>query len=160
MVRSPRTQRLLLVLLAACLAVSGASFASTAAGQLAWQQRDDLSFTPTDLSVIDGEEPTIEIAFTVENPTRVPMTIRPASIAVFGGEATTENRLVDPRSARFAGGERGLRVPAGGSVETVVAVDLPPENVERARDAIAAERVTVGGSMSVELRDRRFSADV
>ncbi|MFC7136728.1 hypothetical protein [Halobaculum litoreum] len=160
MVRSPRTQRVLLLLLAGCLVVSVASFAATATGQLAWQQRDGLAFTPTDLSVSDGDEPTVAIEFTVTNPTGVPVTIRPAVIGVFDGSAEAENRLVSARTARLADGSGTFRVPARGSTETTVLVDLPRENVERTRAAIADGRAVVSGTVTAELRDRRFSADV
>ncbi|MFC7068242.1 hypothetical protein [Halobaculum lipolyticum] len=160
MVRSPRTQRLLLALLAVCLVASAASFAATATGQFAWQQRDGLSFTATELSVVDGEEPTVEVAFSVRNPTGVPVTVRPASVGVFDGAATEADSLAEAQSARFAGDERSLRVPARGTAEATVVVDLAPGTVERARAAIAADRAVVSGTMTAELRDRRFSADV
>ncbi|MFC7098531.1 hypothetical protein [Halobaculum marinum] len=158
MVRSPRTQRVLLAVLAGCLAVSAAAFASTAGAQLAWQDRDAIDFSVDGYDLDDGDDPTLRIRVTASNPTAVETTVRVDSLVAFDRVAADGNELTVPRSATMS--PRSVTLAPGESTTLVVVADVPADRLDRTREAIAAGRVTASGSFSVEIRDRRFSADV
>ncbi|WP_435064030.1 hypothetical protein [Halobaculum sp. EA56] len=160
MVRSPRTQRVLLAAFAAMLAVGGAAFASTAGAQLAWQERDAVDVDPADYEVVDGEPPTIRVTVAVSNPTGAAVTVEPSAFVVFEGNATEADRLSAPRTARLAGDRAAVTVPAGGTATVTVVADVPPERLDRTRAAVAEGRVVSSGSFRLTIRGRSDFIDV
>lgn len=158
MVRSPRTQQVLLGALALLLVVSGVAFASTAGAQVAWQQRDAVSLDATDYRVVDGDQPTVEATVEVRNPTGVSLTVQPSGVTLFENVAAQGNALSTRRSERIPAGP--VTVPAGGTVTFTLVVDVPPERVERTRTAISEDRAVLSGSFLVEFKNRNFYADV
>ena len=159
MVRSPRTQRALLVVFAALVAASGAAFVSTATAQLAWQERDAIDFRPTGFELVDGDEPALRVEFAVTNPTAVDARIRPSALVAYDGDPRAGATLSVPRSERLAG-DREATVPAGGTTTVTLVADVPPERADRTREAVDADRIVVSGSFVVTVRGRSDTADV
>ncbi|UIO98456.1 hypothetical protein Hbl1158_07735 [Halobaculum sp. CBA1158] len=140
------------------LAVSGVAFASTANGQVAWQQRDAIDVSPTTYAVEDGEEPTMVVEFAVSNPTRVSATIGSPTVVVYNGSPRDGDALTVPRSADLVDDETVL---AGGETTTLtMEADIDPDDVGRARAAIDAGTAVASGSFEVTVRDRRANTDV
>lgn len=158
MVRSPRTQKLLLGVLAVLLAVSGVAFASTAGAQVSWQQRDAIDIQATELRVVDGEQPTVEATIEVRNPTSVPITLRASGVVLYDGAAEQGNALSTPRSERLADG--AATVGAGETTTVTLVADLDAEDVEPTRTAIEEDRAVLSGTFLVEMRGRNAYIDV
>lgn len=158
MVRSPRTQQLLLGVLAVLLAVSGVAFASTAGAQVSWQQRDAIDIQATEFRVVDGDEPTVEATVEVRNPTSVPIVVRASGVVLYENVATEGNALSTPRSERLADG--AATVGAGETATVTLVADLTPEDVEPTRTAIEEDRAVLSGSFLVEIRGRNAYVDV
>lgn len=159
MVRSPRTQRALLVALAVVLAVSAAAFVATASAQLAWQQRDSIDFRATDYELVDGEDPRLRVTIDVRNPTSVDARVRAGSLVVYDGDPADGEALTVPRSERLAG-DREAAVPARGTTTVTLVADVPADMVERTRAAIESDRAVTSGTVAVTIRGRSYEANV
>jgi len=158
-VRSPRTQHALLVAFAALVVAGGAAFASTATAQLAWQKHDTIDVHATGFELVDGDEPTLRVEFAATNPTAVDARLRVAALVAYDGEVRSGEGLTVPRSERLAG-DRERSVPAGERVTMTLVADVPPERVERTREAVDADRIEVSGSFGVSVRGRSDTLDV
>lgn len=158
MVRSPRTQRLLLGVLAVLLAVSGVAFVSTAGAQVSWQQRDAIAIEATEFRVVDGDQPTVEATVEVRNPTSIPITLRASGVVLYENAAAQGNALSTPRSERLADG--AATIGAGETATLTVVADLDAEDVEPTRTAIEDDRAVLSGSFLVEMRGRNAYIDV
>lgn len=159
MVRSSRTQRALLAALAVVFVVSAAAFVATASAQLAWQQRDSITFHPTGYELVDGDDPQLRVTIEVQNPTSVDARFRAGSLIVYDGDPASGEALTVPRSERLAG-DREATVSAGATATVTLTASVPSDTVERARSAIKSGRAVTSGTFAVSLRDRSYEADV
>lgn len=157
---APRSLPLLPTVLGLLLVTSGTAFGLTFATQLEWQQRDAVTATVTDVTLVESPEavPRVAANLSVGNPLDRPVDVSSLRLLVFEGDppVDSDDRLSVPRSATV----EEVTVPARGTVTVRAHAGVSDEDVDRTRRGLANDTANVRGLLTLQLADREFEIDV
>lgn len=142
--------------LAGILLVTGTAFAHTFGSTMAFQQRDEVAVSLSDVTLAGSE---LEVSYTIENPLDRPVRLGDVEMVVYeGGPPFTDgSELSVRRQAQLVGDD--VTIGAGESVTVTVTAPIA-SSPDRVQAALDDDEAVPSGIMHFTLGDRQFTVEV